>query len=73
MLTEDFFPPLDLKEANLEKNIQRSNVVLVGPRSYFFQIKGMKSKIAFGPFLVLGAIIAYRYSSQIIIWWNGMI
>lgn len=35
--------------------------------------KGLKSKIAFGPFLVLGAGIAYVYSEQILEWWEGIL
>ncbi|KKU80689.1 MAG: Prepilin peptidase [Candidatus Gottesmanbacteria bacterium GW2011_GWA1_47_8] len=35
--------------------------------------KKLKSKIAFGPFLVIGAIGAYFYSGQILTWWEGIL
>lgn len=35
--------------------------------------KGLKSKIALGPFLIVGAVIAYFYSTQILAWWEGII
>lgn len=35
--------------------------------------KGLKSKIAFGPFLVLGAVLTYLYSSWILAWWEGIL
>lgn len=35
--------------------------------------KGLKSKIAFGPFLVVGAVLAYVWSEQILAWWEGLL
>ncbi len=46
---------------------------LVGVTLILTGKKGLKSKIAFGPFLVLGAGITYFYSEQIIAWWKGIL
>lgn len=46
---------------------------LVGVTLILTGKKGMKSKIAFGPFLVLGGSIAYFYSEQILAWWEGIL
>lgn len=35
--------------------------------------KSWKSKIAFGPFLIFGSIIAYLWSPQILVWWQKFI
>ncbi len=35
--------------------------------------KGWKSKIAFGPFLVLGTAVAYLWGHDILTWWNRFV
>lgn len=42
-------------------------ILMIGKRA------GMKSKIAFGPFLVLGTIVALVWSQHIVAWWMRML
>ena len=35
--------------------------------------KGWKSKIAFGPFLILGTVAAFVWSPQILLWWHNFL